>query len=124
MLLDLHNLYSNAVNTGLNPFEILDQFPLDSVRQVHLSGGKDIRAPGGGMRRLDDHIHDVPLEVFELLEQLASRSERSLTVIIERDGRYPPFQELVSQVREAKAALSRGRERLIQALADSPQPVW
>ncbi|MBL0419452.1 DUF692 domain-containing protein [Ramlibacter sp. AW1] len=123
MLLDLHNLYANAVNTGMNPLDMLNELPIDRVRQVHLSGGKDIRAPGGGLRRLDDHVHDVPVEVFQLLEHLASRSERSLTVIIERDGRYPPFHELVAQVQEARAALTRGRGQLIQAQCDAAQSV-
>jgi hypothetical protein len=112
MLLDLHNLYSNARNSGLDPFAMLDELPLDRVCQVHLSGGMDVRAPGGSVRRLDDHVHDVPEPVYQLLEALAARARQPLTVIIERDGRYPPFEEMVAQVRLAKAALSRGRARV------------
>ena len=109
LLLDLHNLLTNARNAGLDPFEMLDELPLDRVRQIHLAGGMEIPAPGGGTRLLDDHVHDVPNEVFELLEAVARKTANTLMVIIERDGRYPDFETLLQQVRQAKAALRKGR---------------
>jgi uncharacterized protein (UPF0276 family) len=118
MLLDLHNLYANAVNAGGDPLALLEAMPLHRVRGVHLSGGHWIdepRAPQGttsaapGRRLLDDHVHDVPEAVFSLLELLAARSEAPLDVIIERDGAYPAFDALLEQVDAARAALARGR---------------
>jgi uncharacterized protein (UPF0276 family) len=58
------------------------------------------------MRLLDDHLHPVPQEVFSLL---ASRARRPLTVIIERDGNYPPFASLLCELRAVRAALARAR---------------
>ncbi len=110
MLLDLHNLYANAKNSGLDPFQMLDELPLHRVRQIHLSGGVDIPAPMGGTRLLDDHVHDVPDAVFDLLEAVAREAPHHLMVIVERDGRYPEFEELLFQIRQAKSAISRGRE--------------
>lgn len=109
MLLDLHNLYTNAKNSGLDPFAMLDELPLHRVKQIHLAGGMDIPAPGGGTRLLDDHVHDVPEIVFDLLEVVACKVPNHMMVIIERDGRYPDFEILLNQVRLAKDALQKGR---------------
>jgi uncharacterized protein (UPF0276 family) len=114
LLLDLHNLYANAVNFGHDPREYLLKFPLDEVRMVHLSGGHwiQLEAPEYGLsarRLLDDHVHDVPDAVFMLLTELGQRCPQALTVILERDGNYPEFSLLLQQVRRAREALARGR---------------
>jgi hypothetical protein len=108
MLLDLHNLYANAVNFGLEPTGLLAAMPLDRVGMVHLSGGRWIGSEGA-RRLLDDHVHDPPDPVYELLEALAARAPNALTVIIERDGRYPSMDILLAQVQRAREALRRGR---------------
>jgi uncharacterized protein (UPF0276 family) len=119
LLLDLHNLYANAVNFGHDPHEYLLKFPLDQVRMVHISGGHWIQldAPEYGLsarRLLDDHVHDVPDAVFALLTELGQRCRHSLTVILERDGNYPEFILLLQQVRRARAALAQGRRNALQ----------
>ncbi|HEX4859205.1 MAG TPA: DUF692 family protein [Usitatibacteraceae bacterium] len=117
LLLDLHNLYANARNFGREPKELLLAMPLERVRGVHLSGGVWIDEPAmsgrvAGKRLLDDHIHDVPDDVFDLLEVLAAHAAQPLQVIIERDGEYPDFEVLLAQLDRARAALAKGRERL------------
>lgn len=109
MLLDLHNLYANALNFGISPEALLRSMPLERVAMVHLSGGHWITAPGGGRRLLDDHVHDVPDAVYSLLETLARLTPQPLTVIVERDGNYPAFDALIGQVERARSALARGR---------------
>ena len=110
LLLDLHNLYANAVNAGESPQELLLRLPLDRVGAVHLSGGHWIAAPdGAGKRLLDDHLHDVPPAVFALLTQLARLAPQPLTVIVERDGNYPSFGHVLGQLELARAALRAGR---------------
>ena len=109
MLIDLHNLYANALNFGREPDELLLEMPLDRVSMVHLSGGRWISPPGGAPRLLDDHLHDVPAPVYGLLETLAREASQPLTVIIERDGNFPAFGALLEQVAQARAALARGR---------------
>lgn len=109
MLLDLHNLYANALNFGRAPQELLLAMPLERVAMVHLSGGCWIAAGGGRSRLLDDHLHDVPEEVFALLEALAFRAPQPLTVIVERDGNFPAFDAVLAQLAQARAALARGR---------------
>jgi hypothetical protein len=118
MLLDLHNLYANAVNFGADPEAMLASMPLDRVEMVHLSGGHWIEH-GETRRLLDDHVHDPPDPVYALLESLAARAPRPLTVVIERDGRYPSMDELLAQVGRAREALARGRERARPALGEA-----
>ncbi len=110
LLLDLHNVYANGMNFGPAPEAYLSRLPLERVRTVHIAGGKVIGTVG--MERvLDDHLHDVPDPVYELLAELAARCPNPLTVILERDGRYPGIGELMRQLDRARAALRRGRER-------------
>lgn len=128
LLLDLHNLYANCVNFGLDPQQTLRELDPQRVRIVHLSGGSLMEhALTGGAppatRLLDDHCHDVPEVVFEMLTDLAERCPHPLTVIIERDGCYPEFSVLLQQLHRAREALSRGRQRkeIRRGGADSPQ---
>ena len=110
LLLDLHNLYANAINFGDDPHSLLCRLPLDRVEAVHLGGGRWIDGPNGARRLLDDHLHDVPPEVYALLSDLGRLAPQPLTIIIERDGRFPPIARLLAQLESAKAALAAGRE--------------
>lgn len=109
LLLDLHNLYANALNFGDDPTTLLHSLPLDRVAGVHLSGGRWIDGPGGARRLLDDHLHDVPQPVFDLLAELGRASAQPLTVVIERDGCYPPFEKLLAELSVAREVLAEAR---------------
>src|SRR5207245_1682933 len=117
LLLDLHNLYANAVNLGVAPADVLDRLPIERVSAVHLAGGKWITATTGERRLLDDHLHDVPDPVFALLERLGARGPAPLDVILERDGAFPPIEALLAELERARAALARGRARRAEATA-------
>jgi uncharacterized protein (UPF0276 family) len=110
MLLDLHNLYANAVNAGRDALAV-DEFPLDSVRVVHLSGGMWISHPSGTRRLLDDHVHSPPDIVFELLRLLGRSTAAPFDVILERDGNYPSFDVLLAELERARAALGQSTPR-------------
>ena len=105
LLLDLHNLYANSMNFGIDTKDFLVRLPLDRVHMVHISGGRFIG------RILDDHLHDPPDPIYELLEDLAEQCPNPLTVILERDGSYPPIDHLVAQLDRARNAMQRGRAR-------------
>jgi len=110
MLLDLHNLYANATNAGDDPMRWLDRLPLERVETVHIAGGRWIDKP---KRWLDDHLHATPRPVFDLLTRLASRVRQPLTVVLERDGAYPPFEELQAELWLARLALAHGRREVV-----------
>jgi uncharacterized protein (UPF0276 family) len=111
LLLDIHNVYANAVNHGPRPADLLSALPLERVTMVHMAGGKWITDADGRSRLLDDHLHDVPDEAHVLLEELACRAYQPLTVILERDGEFPPIDALMAELDRIRATLQRGRRR-------------
>ncbi len=117
MLLDLHNLYANAVNAGRDPPIDLAAFPLERVRCVHLSGGMWISHDGGERRLLDDHVHSPPEAVFELLRSLESQTTATFDVVLERDGRYPSFDVMLEELDRARAALNPVDSRPVRRYA-------
>jgi hypothetical protein len=111
LLLDLHNLHANALNFGFDAAAAVARLPAARLAAVHLAGGTWIAAASGARRLLDDHRHDTPDAVFGLLEAVAARAPRPLTVILERDGAYPPFERLLAELDRARRALAAGRAR-------------
>jgi uncharacterized protein (UPF0276 family) len=112
LLLDLHNLYANATNFSFDPLDFLAAIPLAQVNCIHIAGGRWIDAAEGDKRYwLDDHLHDVAQPVYDLLAEVASRAAQPLTVILERDGAYPPMPALLHELDRARAALAAGRQR-------------
>lgn len=109
LLLDLQNLYVNSINFGLNPKDFLARLPVERVHTVHISGGKWIGNGAGEKRILDDHLHDPPSPVYDLLTELAALCPNDLTVVLERDGAYPPIEHLLAQLDRARRAMERGR---------------
>ena len=71
--------------------------------------GQNPENPAIRKRLLDDHLHDVPPPVFELLALLAQHAPQPLDVIIERDGAYPDIETLLSQLDAARSAMQYGR---------------
>jgi uncharacterized protein (UPF0276 family) len=110
-LLDLHNLYTNATNFGFDPAAALASLPLDRIRAVHIAGGIETPGQHGETRRVDDHLHDVPEAVYELLSVAGERIQHPLDVVLERDGAFPPMPHLLAQLDRARDALARGRAR-------------
>jgi uncharacterized protein (UPF0276 family) len=104
LLLDLHNLYANATNFGYDRAAFLDQIPCERVSTVHFAGGRHWRG-----RVLDDHLHEAPDAVYDLLSVLAAKAPQPLTVILERDGDYPPIERMLDELDRARRALAVGR---------------
>jgi uncharacterized protein (UPF0276 family) len=100
LLLDLHNVYANGVNFGFSSEDVVRALPPERVRAVHLAGGHRIERG----RVLDDHLHGVPDEVFALLEHV-----QDATVILERDGNYPPIEELLAELDRARSGARQPR---------------
>lgn len=109
LLLDVGNLYANAVNSGLEPAEVAQTFPLNSVGMIHLAGG--VLEHGF---YFDDHAHAVSGSVFELLESVLAVTG-AVPILIERDALFPPFAELAGEV-------ERGRRLLANAGAKAASP--
>ena len=87
-LLDAHNLYCQAHNFGVDPVVLCNSYPLDRVREIHISGGSweaHAQAPGGRVRR-DTHDERVPEPVWAMLAFLLRRCPSLGFVTLEQLG--------------------------------------
>lgn len=66
VVLDLHNLYCQKENFALNWTDILASWPLEKVREIHVSGGSWSNFGNRKIRR-DTHDSKVPDEVWDQL---------------------------------------------------------
>jgi hypothetical protein len=110
-------VYANSLNFAFDPIAYIDRLDPDRIGAIHLAGGCWIGGPdeeGRERRYLDDHLHDVPDPVYTLLIEVGARVRRPLTVILERDGRFPPMRHLLWQLDRARAALAEGRLRALR----------
>lgn len=103
VLLDVTNVYTNAVNHGFDPVRFLTEMPLDSVVQVHLAGGYWHEGV-----LIDGHSHPVPPEVWDLFAWLCDRVEVK-AALVEFDQNFPAFSVLIDQVSTARKLMSTGR---------------
>lgn len=97
LLLDLENVRINAANHARAARRFLDGLPLEAVAQVHVAGGTH-----GGGREHDTHSAPVSDETWALLRDLCDLVPPP-AVLIERDADFPPFPEMLAEVRAARA---------------------
>jgi uncharacterized protein len=96
ILLDVTNVYINAVNHHFDAEPFMAQLPLEHVVQVHLAGGfwhDGVLA--------DSHSHPVPSEVWDLFTYLCARADVK-AVLIEHDQNFPDIAVLTEQVAKAR----------------------
>jgi uncharacterized protein (UPF0276 family) len=89
LVLDVHNVWTQAYNLGLDATALIDSYPLERVRQLHISGGSWFELPtqpATGRFRLDTHDAPVPPEAFALLEHILPRLPNLEVVILENRG--------------------------------------
>lgn len=87
LLLDLHNVYTMALNQGADPEAYLARLDLDKVIEIHLSGGGRSDPewlPEGRSMRLDSHDSAIPEAVWRLFEAVLPRCRGLQGVCIER----------------------------------------
>ncbi len=85
VVLDLHNLWCGAINYDLDPIRVLESWPLERVRELHVSGGSWSTHASGRFRR-DTHDDAVPPQLDDLLVAAIERCPMLTHVIVERMG--------------------------------------
>ncbi|MEM1443136.1 MAG: DUF692 family multinuclear iron-containing protein [Verrucomicrobiota bacterium] len=98
LLLDVTNVFNNAMNHGYDPIEFFDRLPMDRVSQMHLAGGHQL--PDG--RWEDSHSAPVMDQVWPLFEEAVKRSTNLRNVILERDSKLKPFDSVMRDLRKAR----------------------
>ncbi len=99
ILLDLNNIYVNAVNFHLDPVKCLEAIPIDAVREIHLAGFDRL-----GRWLVDTHGQAVYPEVWSLYQWTLHHVGPRPT-LIEWDANLPPLAVLVEQAAQANAML-------------------
>lgn len=99
ILLDINNVFVNAVNFHLDPFDVLRAIPGEAVGEIHLAGFDRV-----GRWLVDTHGQAVCAEVWSLYEWVISRIGPRPT-LIEWDTNLPPLAVLVAEARHADAVL-------------------
>ncbi|WP_027385220.1 MNIO family chryseobactin maturase [Chryseobacterium gregarium] len=88
LILDLHNLYCQALNFNMDIIELVNLYPLEKVKEIHLSGGSwenSVYTKNKRIRR-DTHDEAIPLELFSVLPEVMARCHHLQYIIIERLG--------------------------------------
>lgn len=102
LLLDLHNLYCNAVNFGFSGHAFLDELHLDRVVEVHIAGGAEL----AGMYA-DSHSGAPPEPVWDLLDDLVGRAPNLRGITFEFHDSYLPvigFDGVAEVIQRARTA--------------------
>lgn len=103
LLLDVNNLYVNAINHGYDAHAYLAALPAERVVSLHVAGHYD-EAPD---LKIDTHGATVKGDVWALLEQAYQRFG-ALPTLLERDFNFPPLAELlveIEAIRERQSAV-------------------
>jgi hypothetical protein len=102
LLLDVTNLYVNSRNHRFDPLGWLDALDLRRVRQLHVVGCTFHEG-----RWHDLHAEPIQAEIHALLDEVLARTPVE-AVILERDGRFPPSEELAAELRSLEGACGGG----------------
>ncbi|WP_431609372.1 MNIO family chryseobactin maturase [Chryseobacterium sp. 'Rf worker isolate 10'] len=87
LILDLHNIYCQSCNFNVELREIIDLYPLNKVKEIHLSGGSwQDSVYGKKPLRRDTHDDVIPKEIFSVLSSVLTQCQNLEYVIIERLG--------------------------------------
>ena len=103
LLLDINNIYVNAVNHGFSASEYLSKIPMQRVREIHLAGYEDRDS-----YLLDAHNSRVSPPVWELYEEVISKYP-DIPTLIEWDNDIPTFTVLREEADAASALMQRHR---------------
>ena len=110
LLLDLHNVFTNALN-GRQPLDaFLDDLPLERVWEVHLAGGMELDGFW-----LDAHSGAIPDALYSVAEQLIPRLPNLGAIIFEIFPSFVPVVglDLVEEQIDRLHALWRRRAPLV-----------
>jgi uncharacterized protein (UPF0276 family) len=93
LLLDLNNLYVNAINHAYDPYAFINKLPLDRIVEVHLAGCHYLHNMW-----VDTHAVEIKKEVISLFEYLCRHASIN-GVLIERDAKLECFSDLLDEVK-------------------------
>jgi uncharacterized protein len=116
LLLDVNNVFVSCTNLGGRPYDYLDAFPLDRVREIHLGGHHQDADEAGAPLLIDAHGSPVADPVWALFTDVLARTG-PLPTLIEWDNDLPSWAVLRAQAEVATHLLTNARARMPNASA-------
>jgi uncharacterized protein (UPF0276 family) len=96
ILLDVNNIYVSSQNHDFDPYEYLENVPLDRVGQIHLAGHSVC-----DNYLLDTHDGPVDDNVWRLFERMIERVGPT-NILLEWDSNIPSFEEVYKEALKAE----------------------
>lgn len=85
IVLDLHNLYCQALNFDLDIDELIAMYPIEYIREIHISGGSFSESDSTIKKiRRDTHDGAIPEELFKVLRTWLPRFKYCQYIIFEQ----------------------------------------
>jgi uncharacterized protein (UPF0276 family) len=110
ILLDVNNVYVNAMNHGFDPLLFIQSMPADLVAEMHLAG-HTVKTFDEGVLRIDTHDQLVCAAVWELYDAAVAQLG-SVPTLIEWDSHLPALDVLVAEAKRADAIAGGHYERI------------
>lgn len=98
LLLDVNNVFVNAVNHGYNPRAFIDAMPSSRIASYHVAGHYD----EADDLKIDTHGAEVKESVWALLAH-AYRAHGVRPTLLERDFNFPPLPILLQEVERIRS---------------------
>jgi len=87
LILDIHNIWCQSINFKIEALSLINSYPLNKVKEIHISGGSWANVSTGKTKvRRDTHDEAVPKEIFDLLKETLPLCNNIEYVIFERLG--------------------------------------
>ncbi|GAB3345054.1 DUF692 domain-containing protein [Marilutibacter aestuarii] len=102
LLLDVNNVYVNAINHGYDAADFLAAMPGERIASIHVAGHFDEAED----LKVDTHGAPVKPDVWHLLDVAFQRFGLHPT-LLERDFNFPPFGELLDELEQVRARMQR-----------------
>jgi uncharacterized protein (UPF0276 family) len=99
LLFDVNNVYVNQQNHGADALELINQLPVDKIREIHLAGFED-----HGDFLLDAHNNPVADDVWALYRQLLMRKP-DIATQVEWDNQIPELAVLIAEADKAQSIM-------------------
>ncbi len=106
LLLDVNNVFISAVNHGYSAENYLAEFPLESVKEIHLAGHATEHDEDGQPLLIDAHDRQVCAEVWALYESVIAK-RGVVPTLIEWDNEIPAWSVLMAEAALADTILGR-----------------
>lgn len=104
LLLDINNIYVQAVNHGFDPVAYIDEIKPEYVREMHLAGHTE-RDMNGVRLLIDTHNKPVCDDVWDLYIH-AVKKFGAVPTLIEWDQDFPTLGALVGEAEKARRVIS------------------